>query len=555
MLENMTLENMVYEKVGGDGNVTVFKIMPQQEMVALHKRKQRVAAYCRVSTDDEEQLTSYEAQMTYYTDKIKNNPDWEFAGIFADEGITGTNAMKRDEFQKMIRKCRRGGIDLILTKSISRFARNTLDCVKYVRELKGLGIAVIFEQGNINTLESDNEIIITLLGALAQAESENISKSVIWGKEEASRQGRVSYQYAKLYAFERGEDGKPRIIPEQAEVVRRIYKSYLAGKTIQQIKALLDNQGVLNIRGEAGWTLDYIRGILGNEKYCGDVLQNKTFVQDCISHKVVKNTGQRNMYLIQNRHNAIIDRQTFYAAQAETARRTRSRAVAEKRSSTGLARYSGKFALTQRMVCGDCGSYYVRCTWARNGQKRVLWRCVKRRDYGTKFCANSPSLDEAPLQAAILAAINSAVSDRDRLIDQVNSALRLQMLPASGELVTREQIQHRIEEISQQTKKLFDENSGPGQDMKPYYAQFQAFTDEIDQLRIQMEALTQQEETNSAATYRMSEIESALHTAPAHLDAWDEDAVRQLVEQVKVVSAEKIIVYIKGGVSVEQAIL
>ena len=543
------LENMTYEKVGGEGKVTVFKIMPQQELTVLRKRKLKVAAYCRVSTDDKEQLTSYEAQMTYYTDKIKANPEWEFAGIFADEGVTGTSAMKRAEFQKMIRKCRRGGIDLLLTKSISRFARNTLDCVKYVRELKGLGIAILFEQGNINTLESDSEIIITLLGALAQAESENMSHNIIWGKQEAAREGRVNYQYAKLYAYEKGEDGKPKIIPEQAEVVRRIYQSYLTGQTVKQIKERLESQGVPNIKGEAGWTQDCIRGILTNEKYCGDALQNKTFIQDCISRRVVKNTGQRPMFLVQNCHAAIIDRQTFDAAQAETARRTGSKAVAEKRSSTGLARYSGKFALTQRLVCGDCGSYYVRCTWARNGQKRVLWRCVKRRDYGTKLCASSPSLDEAPLQAAILTALNSAVGDRDHLIGQVNYTLRGQTPPADGELLTREQLQRRIEEISQQTKALFDENTG--QDMKQYYAQFQAFTDEIAQLRVQMQALAQQEETTSAASYRMTEIEAALHNAPAHLDAWDEDTIRQLVEQVKVVSAEKIIVYIKGGISVE----
>lgn len=180
------------------------------------QRQLRVAAYCRVSTDDEEQLTSYEAQQTYYTDKIMTNRDWTMAGIFADEGITGTSARKRPEFLKMIRLCKQKKIDIILTKSISRFARNTVDCLNYIRALRELGIAVIFEKENINTLEEDSEILITMLGAFAQAESESISANVRWGKRQAMREGKAIIQYKRLYAYEKGEDGKPKIIPEQA---------------------------------------------------------------------------------------------------------------------------------------------------------------------------------------------------------------------------------------------------------------------------------------------------------------------------------------------------
>ncbi len=203
------------------------------------RRQLRVAAYCRVSTDSEEQLTSYESQKKYYTDKIMTNPAWTMAGIFADEGISGTQAAKRPQFLRMIRQCRQKKIDLVLVKSISRFARNTVDCLNYVRTLRELGIAILFEEQNINTLETDGELLPTLLGAVAQGESESISENVKWGKRQALREGKAAIQYKRLYAFEKGEDGKPRIIPEQAEVVRQIYDRFLGGHSLRMIKDAL----------------------------------------------------------------------------------------------------------------------------------------------------------------------------------------------------------------------------------------------------------------------------------------------------------------------------
>ena len=254
------------------------------------KRQLRVAAYCRVSTDDEEQLTSYEAQQHYYTDKIMSNQEWTMAGIFADEGITGTSARKRPEFLRMIRLCKQKKIDVILTKSISRFARNTVDCLNYIRVLRALGIAVIFEKENINTLESDSEMLITLLGAFAQAESESISQNVRWGIRQAMREGKAPMQYNKLYAYARGADGSPQIIPAQAEVVQRIYQQYLAGASFRMIANALETDHIPNAAGEPTWTITAVRGILTNEKYCGDVLRQKTFRSDCISGKVIRKT-------------------------------------------------------------------------------------------------------------------------------------------------------------------------------------------------------------------------------------------------------------------------
>ena len=210
--------------------VIVIPAKPELAKSKAVRRQLRVAAYCRVSTDDEEQLTSYEAQQSYYTDKIMTNPEWTMAGLFADEGITGTSARKRPEFLRMIRQCRQKKIDIVLTKSISRFARNTVDCLNYIRVLRELGIAVIFEKENINTLEADSEMLITILGAFAQAESESISANVCWGKRQAMRDGKAIIQYKKLYAYRRGADGKPEIIPEEAKIVRRLICSPYGGQ-------------------------------------------------------------------------------------------------------------------------------------------------------------------------------------------------------------------------------------------------------------------------------------------------------------------------------------
>ena len=251
-------------------------IPAKPERAQAVRRQLRAAAYCRVSTDSEEQLTSYEAQQTYYTDKIMTNANWTMAGIFADEGITGTMAAKRPAFLKMIRACRQGKIDLILVKSISRFARNTVDCLHYIRVLRELGIAVIFEKENINTLEMDSELLITMMGAFAQAESESMSANVTWGKRQAMREGKAVIQYKHLYAYERGEDGRPKVIPEQAAVVRQIFDSFLAGHSIRMIKTELEQQGIPASKGGTAWSDGSIRNILKNEKYCGDVLMHES---------------------------------------------------------------------------------------------------------------------------------------------------------------------------------------------------------------------------------------------------------------------------------------
>ena len=518
------------------------------------QRQLRVAAYCRVSTDDEEQLTSYEAQQNYYTDKIMTNREWTMAGIFADEGITGTSARKRPEFLKMIRLCKQKKIDIVLTKSISRFARNTVDCLNYIRALRELGIAVIFEKENINTLEADSEILITMFGAFAQAESESISANVRWGKRQAMREGKTIIQYNRLYAYEKGEDGKPKIIQEQADVVRSIYDQYLSGASLRMIKDRLEAEQIPNVTGGSQWTITAIRSILTNEKYCGDVLLQKTYISDCISRKVIRNTGQLPMYLVQNHHEGIVERKTFDAVQAEMARRSAGKSPSKKNAPTGMTSYASKYALSERLVCGECGTLYRRCTWSKQCRKRVVWRCVSRLDYGTKYCHNSPTLDEEPLQKAILAAINSVMSQKSTLIRQITSAMEMELAPVPGESMSLADIERRLGELNDQTRELVAE-SARVEDATACTAQLRAIMNEAAILKEKRALIEERRQSNAQAVRRIEDAAAAMAQASTHISEWDEALIRQLVDTVKVNSAEKITVFLRGGVQVEQGMI
>ena len=529
----------------------VIVIPPNREQSQAARRQLRVAAYCRVSTDEEEQLSSYEAQQAYYTDKIMSNREWTMAGIFADEAKSGTSARKRPEFLRMIRQCKQKKIDIILTKSISRFARNTVDCLHYIRILKEHGIAVIFEKENINTLESDSELLITMMGAFAQAESESISANVRWGMRQAMHEGKATIQYKKLYAYERGENDKPKIIPEQAEVVKRIFREFLAGASLRMIKDGLEADGILNVSGGKEWSITAVRSILTSEKYCGDVLLQKTFRSDCISRKTIRNTGQLPMYLVQNHHEAIVDRRTFDAAQAEMARRNAARSPSKKCAPTGLTSYASKYALSERLVCGECGTLYRRCTWARNDEKRIVWRCVSRLDYGKKYCHDSPTLDEEPLKQAIMTAINSVMSEKGDLVRQIASVMERELIPLPGESMSLADIERRLQALEQQTQELVMQ-AAQENDAQKYAPQLKTIMDEVSALRKKRTFLEEQRRNNAAASQRIQSAASTMEHGQAEKLEWDETLIRQLVDTVKVISAEKIVVYLRGGFEVEQ---
>ena len=383
-------------------------VIPAKSREEIQRTKRlKVAAYCRVSTDEEEQETSYEAQISYYTDKIKNNANWTLVGIFADEGISGTQAKKRPEFLRMIKLFRQRKIDLILTKSLSRFARNTVDSLNYIRELKSLNIAVYFEKENINTLTAESEMLTTIMSCFAQTESESISKNVAWGIRQSFKNGNVSIRYASLLGYKKGSDGKPEIVPEEAEIVREIFRNYLDGMSLKQITNTLNSRGITTKLSGSKWNSANVQNILKNEKYTGDALLynpavrhyrhggknekytgdallQKTFITDCISKKSCKNNGELPMYLVKNHHEPIISRADFNRVQEEMARRSAKRVIADKLTKTEQGKYSAKYALSELLICGECGSHYRRVTWTAKGYKEIKWRCISHIQYGKR---------------------------------------------------------------------------------------------------------------------------------------------------------------------------
>ena len=293
----------------------------QEEVKNAHKQL-RVAAYCRVSTKQEDQLNSYDVQRRAYTDKINGEPGWTMVGIYADKGITGTSVKKRDDFNRLMRHCKQGKVDMIITKSVARFARNTLDCLKHTRMLKEHNVDVYFEEQGIHSIQPGAEFYITIYGSIAQSESENISANVRWGKAQSAKEGNVPFHYKRFLGYRRGSDGKPEIDPEQAVVVKRIYERFLAGDSLATIANDLNTDGIPTPSGVGKWQRGTIESILTNEKYKGDAILNKTYIRDCLSKKVMINNGERPKYYVENNHPAIIDSATFGRVQEEMARRT-----------------------------------------------------------------------------------------------------------------------------------------------------------------------------------------------------------------------------------------
>ena len=523
---------------------------PQEQ---AKKRNLRVAAYCRVSTGDEEQLTSYENQKAFYTEKIMKNPEWTMVDIFADEGITGTSTCRRKDFLRMIRQCRQGKIDMILAKSVSRFARNTVDTLNYTRELRGMGIPVIFEEQNINSIYPESEFLITIHGAFAQSESEGISSRVKWGKHQAMRTGKANIQYKTLLGYEKNPDGEMVVNAEQAETVRRIYEMYLSGQTLRSIKEALESGGFKNSAGTMEWTTSNLRTILSDEKYCGDVLLQKTFIQDCISKKVIKNTGQLPMYLIQNHHEAIIPRDRFDAVQVELARRKTLTSSTKKSAPTGMSRYSGKYALSGLLFCGECGTAYRRVVWTQHGEKRAVWRCTSRLDYGKKYCLNSPTLDEEPLQQAILNAINSVMSDHSALAEQLRDTMEQELAPIPGESMSLGDIDRAIADLGRQFAALLSEAADVG-DADSYTAQFQSISTAMAEFKRRKAIIQQLRQEQDQTDRRMQRVTMALKSTSNRLTEWDDGTIYQMLEKVTVLSRERIRVTLRDGLEIEQAV-
>ena len=511
--------------------------------------RQRVAAYCRVSTDSEEQLNSYDAQKAYYTQKIGENPDWEMAGIFADRGITGTSLKKRAEFNRMIAACKRGRIDMILTKSASRFARNTVDCLRVIRALKNRGIGVIFEKENINTLTESSEFLITLFSSFSQAESESMGLNIVMGMRQSMKEGKIPFQYSRTLGYRRGPDGKPEIDPEEAETVRMIYACYLEGASLGDIQRELIEREIPTAEGIKGWSRQVIQNILTSEKYIGDGIRQKTYTTGPIGdRKAVKNNGELPMYYSKNNHPAIIPREVFYRVKEEMARRTSKRKVMQKTAKTEQGKYSAKYALSELLVCGECGTPYKRCTWARNGKKRIVWRCVSRLEFGTKYCHNSPTLDEDKLHGAIVAALNEFGAIRAEVKADVLELAELAQSGGESPLA----LQARLKELSAEQAALLDKVLADMKN-KELNAQLKVVLDEKQDILERIAAQEQDEEQRAAQASRQREMEEWLDQQPLCFTEYDDTLTRRFVEQVTVVDAETIRVKIRdAGIEIER---
>lgn len=512
----------------------------------IDMRPKRVAAYCRVSTDREEQEHSFETQKAMYTEMIMMKPTWQMAGIYADEGITGTVAKKRPGFMKMIEDCRKGKIDMIVTKSVSRFSRNNLDCLMYVRELKQLGIPIIFEKEGINTIQVSSELLLTLFGALSQAESESISMNVKLGIRQSLKNGNVRFSYKTFLGYRKGADGQPEIVPEQADIVRRIYNDFLAGATYLEIAKRLTEEHVPTMGGGNRWFSERIKSILKNEKYKGDALLQKTYITDPISKRVKKNNGELPMYYVENSHPAIIERRIFDRVQEEIARRAGKKKVKQTGTKTELGRYSGKYALTELLYCGECGTPYRRCTWSRDGKKKIVWRCVSRLDYGKKYCKNSPSVEESRLHNAIAAAITKKANS-----EEINIGGIMNHIESFGSRRDTDGIiqrQRRIAEIEKVIDDLARLNSDEAQSgeldykFSELYAELYSVKDELEEMQGGASAL------DGDMLNEMREVVTGLKNHPVE---YDDKVVRQLIECIKVMSADMIKICFKDGTVTE----
>ena len=429
-------------------NVRIIPATPKRHSAQNNNltAKRRVAAYARVSTDSEEQLTSYEAQVDYYTKFIKDRADWEFVKVYTDEGISATNTKKRDGFNQMIADALAGQIDLIITKSVSRFARNTVDSLVTVRQLKEKGVEVYFEKENIYTLDSKGELLITIMSSLAQEESRSISENVTWGQRKRMADGKVSLPYGQFLGYRKGEDGLPEIVESEAETVRMIFRLFMEGKTPSAIAKLLKAKGILSPGGKKKWQVATVKSILSNEKYKGDALLQKSFTVDFLTKTTKVNEGEVPQYYVQNSHPAIIEPDEFDAVQLEMERR--------KQIGRPVSCHS---PFSAKIICGECGGFYGSKVWGSNTKyRRTVWRCNEK--YKNDKPCTTPHLTEDEIKQRFLNAFNILIGDRDEVLS--NCRLAQEVLCDCSAIETELAELHReIEVVSELTKKSIYENA------------------------------------------------------------------------------------------------
>ena len=439
-------------------------------------KRRRVAAYARVSTDREEQESSFEAQVSYYTQKIQSNPQWVFVEVYADEGITGTSIKKRDGFNRMIEDVLSGKIDLILTKSVSRFARNTVDSLTTVRKLKDKGVEVYFEKENIYTLDSKGELLITIMSSLAQEEARSISENTTWGQRKRMADGRHSVAYSYFLGYDKGPNGEMVINEEQAVIVRRIYDAYMAGQTPYTIAKALTEDGIETPGHKTVWQVSTVQSILTNEKYYGAAILQKTHVVDFLSKKVRPNRGELPQYYISEDHEPIIPPEKFKMVQEEMQRRKDAGGKAQS-----VSIFSG------RIVCGDCGGFYGRKIWHSNtGYRSWHWHCNNKFSK-RKYC-DTPTLKEESLQETFVDVFNGLVKRRAEI--EENYRLCLDAITDTTEYERQlEELNKGSAEVQTLIRSLLIESSksADGESIAARYEEYEGRLDTIAKLKQELD--------------------------------------------------------------------
>jgi len=540
---------------------TVAIIPPQvkyDKHVRVEQKKLKVAAYCRVSTLLEQQEGSYEAQVDYYTEKINSNPNWKCAGIFADDGKSATQTKKRDDFNAMIDACMAGKVDLVLTKSVSRFARNTVDALQFIRKLKEKNIPVIFEKEGVNTMESGGELLITILSSQAQEESRNISENTRWGLTRRFENGIISVNHKKFLGYTKDEDGNLVVVPEEAVIVKRIFREYLEGSSILQIAKELEADGIKTVTGLDHWHPGTINNMLSNEKFCGDVCMQKTYTIDFLTKKKVKNEGYAPQYYIEDNHEAIIPKELFHQVQVEKARRASLNKAAVTRKTNKAkkekSKYSSKYVLTDLMVCAECGHAYRRQTWSKYGKKSAVWRCEDRLKNGTSSkCKNSPTLKEEQLHDAIMNAINDVVENSGDFIETFRENVIRVIGNYSTEGITTE-YDDQIDVLQKQMLKLIEDNAKQGAVSEDFDEAYRYISEQINELKKAKIKLVQAQKQAENYKQRVEALDKAMSTVNPKVREFDQELVKRLIQSIRVHKGMKIEIQFHSGIVMLQEV-
>ena len=514
-------------------------------------RKLRVAAYCRVSTELEQQQSSYDIQIEYYTRHIMQNPNWIFVGVFADDGRSATNTFRRYDFNQLMDQCLKGKVDMIITKSISRFARNTVDCISWVRKLKEKNVAVYFEKENLNTLDDSTEMILTILSSQAQEESRAISTNVKWGYARKFEKGESTRQ--RSYGFRKAPTGEMCIVEEEAAVIRNMALWFLDGDSLERIKHRLEDAGIETTTGKKTWSTGTIYNILTNEKIMGDVLLQKTFTADYLTKRRVKNSGQQKQYYVKNHHEAIIPKTVYYKIQEEIARRSSLKKAGTRKGKTAQGVYSSKYALTGIMVCNECGAHYRRTTWAKNGKKVIVWRCINRLEHGTKRCHESPTLKEEVIQEAIMGKLHSLSIDQEE--ENFLNGVKEDILRAAkvvGGACTEEEIDKTIEELRDQLMDYVGMAAREHGGENWYSGRMRKLGLQISELKKRRESIREQEKIRDEYEYLDQEISRIIgETGGTSGAEFDNIFIRQIVQEIRVISKNKLQIQLRTGMMLD----